>query len=410
MASTNLVERWRGQVAALSETLQHWPWRGTVVTLWRRFRDDRLGLTASSLTFTTLIALVPLVTVMLAIFSAFPMFAGFQLALESYFVQNLVPQAIAQPVLQAITQFAVKAGQLGTAGFAALVVTALALVMTIDRTLNGIWRVRRGRSFARRVLVYWAALTLGPLLVGVSLTLTTYALTDTTRFERTLTPVAEAGLQAVEFIVFALGVSAFFRYVPNTHVRWRHALAGGIFVAVGLQLAKRALAWWVSWAGTYATVYGAFSAVPIFLLWVYLAWVIVLLGAVIAAYAPSLSMHIVDAPGVVGQRFTTAVAVLRELDVARRGPARGLPIERIAQRLRTDPLRIEPAVDTLIALDWVARVEEEEDAQRLVLLVDPASTPAAPLVDRVLMSPLPATQALRRRLGLDVLTLADLIG
>ena len=128
---SKVAERWRFHVANLSDTLAHWPWRDTVVTLWRRFREDRLGLTASSLTFTTLIALVPLVTVMLAIFSAFPMFAGFQLALEHYFVQNLVPEAIAQPVLQAITQFAVKAGQLGTAGFAALLVTALALVMTI---------------------------------------------------------------------------------------------------------------------------------------------------------------------------------------------------------------------------------------------------------------------------------------
>jgi membrane protein len=339
------------------------------------------------------------------------MFAGFERALQDYFLQNLVPDNIARPVMRSLTQFAAKARDMGTLGLVLLVATALALLLTIDRTLNGIWRVRRGRSFARRVLVYWAALTLGPLLVGVSLTLTTYALTDTTRVARTLSRVAEIGLQVVEFVAFALGVSAFFRWVPNTHVRWRHALAGGIFVAVGLQIAKRGLAWWVSWAGTYATVYGAFSAVPIFLLWVYLVWVIVLLGAVIAAYAPSLSMHIVDAPGMVGQRFTTAVAVLRELDAARRGPERGLSIEHIARQLRADPLRIEPAVDTLVALDWVARVDEEHDArQRLVLLADPATTPAAPLVDRVLMSPLPATQAVRRRLGLDGLTVADLLG
>ena len=406
---SKVAERWRFHVANLSDTLAHWPWRDTVVTLWRRFREDRLGLTASSLTFTTLIALVPLVTVMLAIFSAFPMFAGFQLALEHYFVQNLVPEAIAQPVLQAITQFAVKAGQLGTAGFAALLVTALALVMTIDRTLNGIWRVRRRRPIAQRVLVYWAALTLGPLLIGVSLTLTTYALTDTTRFARSMSRMAELGLEATEFLIFAFGVAAFFRYVPNTFVRWRHAIAGGIFVAIGLNLAKRGLAWWVSSMGSYSAVYGAFSAVPIFLLWVYTAWVIVLLGAVIAAYAPSLSMRIVDTPGAAGQRFATTVAVLRELDVARRGSARGLALDRIAERLRTDTLRIEPLVDTLIEMDWVARVEEE-GAQRLVLLVDPATTPAAPLIDRALMSPTPATQQLRRRMALDTMMLADLVG
>ena len=115
---------------------------------------------------------MPLVTVMLAVFSAFPMFSSFQVALEKYFLQSLVPDSIAKPVLRALTQFATKANRLGAVGLVLLVVTALALMLTIDRTLNAIWRVRKPRPIAQRVLVYWAALTLGPLVLGMSLSLT----------------------------------------------------------------------------------------------------------------------------------------------------------------------------------------------------------------------------------------------
>ena len=118
---------------------------------------------------------MPLFTVMLAVFTAFPMFASLQVDLESYFLRSLVPDSIARPVLRALTEFAGKARSMGTLGLVLLVATALALMLTIDRTLNAIWRVRRRRPFAQRVLVYWAALTLGPLALGVSLSLTSYA-------------------------------------------------------------------------------------------------------------------------------------------------------------------------------------------------------------------------------------------
>src|SRR5688572_8603559 len=168
---------WRERAAHLAQALSNWPWMETFRTLRERFREDRLGLTASSLTFTTLIALVPLLTVMLAVFSAFPMFGAFRVALEKYFLQLLVPDTIARPVLGALNQFASQAKGLGSVGLIVLVLTAIALMLTIDRTLNAIWRVRAPRPIAQRVLVYWAAVTLGPLALGVSLTLTSYALT-----------------------------------------------------------------------------------------------------------------------------------------------------------------------------------------------------------------------------------------
>ena len=166
---------WQAQLTQGLAEFQQWPWLETLRTLHQRFREDRLGVTASSLTFTTLISLVPLVTVMLALFTAFPMFAKFQDSLQKYFLQSLVPDNIARPVLGALTQFASKANRLGTFGLVLLVCTAVALMLTIDRTLNAIWRVRRPRSMAQRILVYWSGLTLGPLVLGVSLSLTSYA-------------------------------------------------------------------------------------------------------------------------------------------------------------------------------------------------------------------------------------------
>ena len=159
---------------SLLTELLHFPWRNTALTLRERFREDRLGLTASSLTFTTTIALVPLFTVALAIFSAFPMFGKLQVVLQRWLVDNLVPDGIARQVLGYLTQFAKQASQLGSVGLVFLLATALALILTIDRTLNGIWRVRRKRRLAQRILVYWAALTLGPLVLGASITCLLY--------------------------------------------------------------------------------------------------------------------------------------------------------------------------------------------------------------------------------------------
>jgi membrane protein len=408
MTLTFTLAEWRARLAGLYETLQTWPWLATARTLRERFREDHLGLTASSLTFTTLIAMVPLVTVMLAVFSAFPMFASFQLALEKYFLQGLVPEGIAKPVLGALTQFAAKATRLGAVGLIVLVMTALALMLTIDRALNAIWRVRRPRPIAQRVLVYWAGLTLGPLLLGISLSLTTTVLTASKGVVGALPGGIELLLNVIEFVLMAAGTAGLFRYVPNTPVHWRHALAGGVFVAVGLELAKRALAWYVGLMPTYATVYGAFATVPILLLWIYVAWIIVLWGAVIAAYAPSLSMHITRQPATPGHRFTLALAVIGALARARAGPRRGLAPDALAAVLATDPLQIEPIVESLIEMDWVARLDEE-DGQRVVLLADPANTPVRELVDALLLEPSAAASVFRARTGIERLTLGELL-
>ena len=398
----------RERLPDLLKTLQTWPWLDTLKILRIRFREDRLGLIASSLTFTTLISLVPLVTVMLALFSAFPMFATFQQAIETYFLQSLVPTNIAKPVLDALALFAGNANRLGSVGLVLLVLAALALMLTIDRTLNGIWRVRTLRPIAQRVLVYWAAATLGPLLLGISLSLTSYAVSASRGWVGAPAAGVNLLLAPIEFTLLAAALAGLFHYVPNTHVRWRHAFAGGVFAAFGFELAKKLLGWYLKQVPSYAMIYGALAAVPILLIWVYLAWVIVLLGAVVAAYAPSLRMRVKRWPDGPGARLQLALAVLRELAKARVVGVRGSSASELSEALRTDPLQIEPILDLLVAFDWAGRLDEPNDP-RFVLLCAPETTPAQPLLSQLLLEPSASSRGLWERAGFDTMTVQALL-
>ncbi|MBB3193546.1 YihY family inner membrane protein [Roseateles terrae] len=381
---------WREGLRELGQGLLRWPWLETFRIFVQRYREERLGLTAGSLTFTTLISLVPLLTVALALFTAFPMFSAFQVALEKYFLKSLVPDTIARPVLGSLTQFAAKANRLGAVGLVVLAVTALSLMLTIDRTLNQIWRVQRPRPIAQRVLVYWAAMTLGPLLLGGSLTLTSYLITSGKDLVDNLPRAMVVLLSSVDLMVLWAAMAALFHYVPNTDVRWRHALVGAGFVAVAFHLAKQALAWYVKQVPTYSTLYGAFATVPIFLIWIYVGWSIVLLGAILAANAPALAGGVSVRRQAPGMQLELALDILRELETARGSGETGLTMLALSQRLCVDPLQLEPVVDQLLDLDWVGRLEEE-GAQRLVLLCDPAATRAEPLIQSLL---LPRTEGL----------------
>jgi len=401
----------QARFAHLLATLKRWPWFETLRTLRKRFAEDNLGLTAGSLTFTTLIALVPLVTVTLAIFSAFPMFSSFQVALEKYLLQALVPESIARPVLRSLTMFAGKARTIGTAGLVVLVISALALVLTIDRTLNRIWRVRAPRPIGQRILIYWAAMTLGPLVLGVSLSLGSYALSASQGWAAALPGGVEFGLDALEFVLLAAAMAGLFHYVPHTPVRWSHAWAGALFVAIAMELAKRGLAWYLKAVPTFSAIYGAFATLPILLLWIYLVWVVVLLGAVVAAYAPSLAMRVVRRPDTPGQRFELALALLGELDGARRAGRGGATLSELATRLRADPLQLEPVLHRLRGIDWVARVQESPGTAepRIALLCEPETAPAVKLIDVLLLAPGEASAAFREAAGFERLTLAQLL-
>ena len=394
-AQTLLAELW--------QNLLRFPWRNTALTLRERFREDRLGVTASSLTFTTTISLVPLFTVALAIFSAFPMFARLQATLQRWLVESLVPENIAKQVLSYLNQFAAKAGQIGWAGALVLLFTALALILTIDRKLNDIWRVRTPRPLTQRVLVYWAVLTLGPLLLAASLAATSYALSGANGVVRSGS--VRVLLDSLQFALMTGGMAALYRFVPNTQVRWSHALVGGLFTAGSLEIAKGVLAWYLGKVPTYSVVYGTFATVPILLVWFYVAWVIVLLGAVVAAYLPSLLSGIARRGNYPGWRFQLALETLGQLQAVREAPSRGLGLAALAQALRVDPLHLEEPIGALVALDWLGRLDEEDE--RYVLLQDPAHLPVAPLAQRLLLPDSPSTAAFWSVSGLRSMSVAQ---
>ncbi|MGJ7581231.1 YihY family inner membrane protein [Variovorax sp. RHLX14] len=395
----------------------HFPWRNTAVALGQRFKEDRLGLTASSLTFTTTIAMVPFFTVALALFTVFPMFATMQDRLQRWLIDSLIPDNIARQVLGYLNQFASKASGLGVAGLGVLLVTAIALILTIDKTLNNIWRVPTPRPLAQRVFIYWAAITLGPPMLAVSLSTTSYV------FSASRGAVGGEGgggggtgmlkmvFDAFEFVLLAGGMAALYRFVPNTAVKWTHAFAGGVFVAAAIEIAKRVLGYYLSLVPTYSVLYGAFATVPILLIWIYVAWVIVLLGAVIAAYLPSLVAGVARRSDTPGWSFLLAVEALQELHAARTTPERGLDTIELVHRLRVDALQLAPVLDTLVALDWIAPLAERTEAadRRYVMLVTPDTTSLVPLLGELLLPRAAALAPVWQQRPLAQLTLRDVL-
>ena len=385
------------QLFVLPQKLLYFPWRRAISLLSHRFAADRLGQTAGALTFTTLIALVPLLTVALAVVTAFPVFDQFQTVLQRWLVESLIPESISRQVLGYLTQFTTKASRLGSFGFAALMVSAVALILTIDRSLNSIWRVRQQRAWGQRLLLYWAALTLGPLLVAAGLLTMASVITWSGGSLRYQGPGVKMALGALEFLLLWGGISTLYRLVPNTYVAWRPVLLGSFVTALVLEGARSVLAWYLASMPTFSLIYGTFATVPILLVWIYTTWVVVLLGAVLVASWPSLSQGMSDTHDPhAGQNFALALGCLRLLQQARLQGTGGLGLDGLAQPLQADPWQVQEVLDTLVQLDWVGVLNEPQDP-RFALLVDLASTRAAPLMNQLLLADTAHTQAVWAR-------------
>lgn len=393
------------------QELSVFPWRQMGAVLAERFREARLGVSASSLTFTTVLALVPLFAVALAVFSAFPVFGKFQDTLQRWLIESLVPESIARQVLGYLTQFSRKASRLGTAGLAVVLLSAVFLMVTIERTLGQIWRVQRQRPLAQRVLLYWSAITLGPLLLGSSLAVTSYVVTASRDVVNVLPGSTRWLLDGFEFLMLTACVSGLYYYVPFTRVRWRHAITAGFLVAASLEVAKKLMAFYLLEVPTYSMVYGAFAAVPIMLVWVYVTWLLVLLGAVLASSLPELGRHARRQPDGAGWSFRLALEVLAELNAAKGTDRRGWSADEIALRLRVEVGELRPVLEVLQSLDWVGRLSEENKLgqARQVLLVDPQMASVAPLADRLLVLRGSAADPVWQHTGLDRIRLVQLL-
>ncbi|MDT8408321.1 MAG: virulence factor BrkB family protein [Wenzhouxiangellaceae bacterium] len=273
-------EREPGPVAALLDP--HWL-KAFGRHLWQHFRSDHCFEAAAALTYTSLLALVPLMAVMLGVVSAFPVFDYGVEQLQDFIFSNFVPAA-GDTIQEYLNQFISRASGLTGMGTLFLVVTAVVLMSTIEKILNRIWRVDQPRRPSSRIIVYWAVLTLGPLLLGASLGLTSYVAALPLLAPEFARGWIQAGMLALTpFLVALLAFTLIFMIVPNRRVSWHHALAGAAFSALAFEISKRGFVLYVSNFPTYEKLYGALAAIPIFLIWIYVSWIVILLGASLSA-------------------------------------------------------------------------------------------------------------------------------
>ncbi len=307
--------------------------------VWRRFVDDKCFETAGALSFTTLFAVVPLTAAVLGILTALPGFEGMSERLQQFVFSNFVPAA-GRAVQHYLIQFASNASRLTTLGIIIFLLSSLTMMFSIEERFNRIWRVTTRRPPVSRFLMYWAALTLGPLLVVAGLTLTSYLTAlpllghvgDHWRIVRRLWGV-------LPFAVTLVGLFALYMLVPNHRVSWRHAAIGGLLSALLFAFAKWAFTTYVRSVPSYQQIYGQLAVIPIFLIWIYLSWAIVLLGASVTASLSAFEYRPRDWNLPSGCEFLGLMYLLKHL-VRMQQQGRGMSEEALlhCERFMTDDL------------------------------------------------------------------------
>jgi len=252
--------------------------------VWVHFKEDRCLEEAASLSYTSLLSMVPLMAVIFGVVAAFPVFGEISTKLQAFMLQNFMP-ATGEQIEPYLNEFLDSVSSLTLPGIVTLVVTALLLMFRIEVAFNRIWRVVSARSITNRIVMYWAVLTLGPLLIGVAVALSAQKVLKTLGIEEGLAPGwAHVGIFFLTWIVFAM----MFLLVPNRRVQFRNALAGAFLSAVLFEVARLGFLAYVSNAN-YNVIYGALATIPLFLLWLYIVWTVVLFGASLAASLTTFS-------------------------------------------------------------------------------------------------------------------------
>ncbi|WP_299771923.1 YihY family inner membrane protein [uncultured Pseudoteredinibacter sp.] len=266
------------------------------------YQDKQCQKSAAALTYMTLFAIVPMMTVSYSMFSVIPAFSGLESQLQALIFNNFVPST-GQEVQQYLSGFSSQARSLTSVGVIMLVVTAYLMLKNIEGNFNSIWGVKEGRKGLANFLLYWAVLSLGPLLLGMGLAVTTYLL-SLKLFEGVETQGFFAGL--LGFLPFVLATAAFtllFVAVPNCKVNLKHAAIGGLLTAIAFELVKKLFATVVGMTSL-EVIYGAFAVVPLFLVWIYVMWMLVLSGAILVRVLSTFSQ------GAEGQHYPDLVAAL----------------------------------------------------------------------------------------------------
>ena len=328
----------------------------------RRLDEERLPQVAGSLTFTTVLALVPVLTIAFAIFTTFPLFTTFRDSLEAYFVQSLMPKGVANTILDYLSQFASKANRLSAVGAIFLIVTAIMMFATVDRTFNQIWRIQTPRPFLQRMIVYWAIMTLGPLLIGGSLSFTSL-LSPVNSLVRDLPLLGTMLSVLISVSLTTLAFALLYLTVPHRLIDWRDAVAGGLGAAIAFEITKRLFTFFIAQFPSYRVIYGALAAVPIFLVWIYLCWLITLAGAVLAAALPVVKYERWWHHPVPGSRFLDAMAVLQVLIDAREQNA-AVDALRVRAATRLGFEESESLLQQMLEAGWVGRIRAERGTTR----------------------------------------------
>ena len=350
----------------------------------RRLREEKLPQVAGSLTFTSTLGLVPLLTIVLAIFTMFPAFGQLRTAIDAWFVQNLMPKAIASTISGNLTQFADKAKGLSALGAVVLLFTTSATMSMIERAFNRIWSVRQPRPLAQRILVYWALITLGPLLFGVSISFTTQVFDATGGLGQEATWFGMLFFTLASVAVTTGGYTLLYMIVPHRRVSLRDAFVGALGAAIAFEIAKRVFGLFISQFPTYAIIYGALAALPLFLLWMYVSWMITLVGAVLTAALPVVKYERWWHQPAPGSAFIDAMAVLKVLYGGARLSGTALVTSSMIRRhTRIGYDELSELLERMVAAGWVGRVLDEAPAragwqrtrrgsdEHWVLLVDP---------------------------------------
>jgi len=322
----------------------------------QRVREENLSDVAGSLTFTTVLALVPLGVVVFAALTPFAVFQRMRDALHVMLIEQLVPQAMSETIVSHLNLFASKAAGLTVFGLVGFSFTALLMMLTVDGAVNRIWRVRYARPAHQRIVIYSIVLALGPLLLVGSLSLTSYALT-LAGLGRRSSPGMTLLLDILPVVVMGMVLAALYRYVPNRRIPWREVLWGALLAALAFELAKRGFAIYVARFAMTSRVYGSLAVLPLFLLWIYVSWMIVLLGAVVAAGWPVWRQGLGPVDTATGRRFAHALQVLRALTLAQAPPGdSGRNLEALAEAARANVEETEHLVEELEACGLIRRV------------------------------------------------------
>ncbi len=326
--------------------------------VWQRFIDDKCFETAGALSYTTLVSLVTLTVAVFAMFAVFPAFAQARITLVDFVFNNFVPAA-GEKVQATIQSFADNAKGLTGISILVMLFSALSMMMSIEDRLNRIWRVRQPRGWGSRLLLYWAALTLGPIFVGAGIVASSYvtAMPLLSVASDQIHTLGLSLLTTLPFVVTFFTLWLMYAVIPNTRVSRRDAAIGALLGAVLFEMARWGFGQFVSHANNYQQIYGALATIPIFLLWIYLSWVIVILAASIAASISAFEYHPPTEMLPEGAEFLGLLVVLRQfVDAQRHGEC----IDPAAVRLRAPYLRsaaIDRYIDDLQRADLIQRGE-----------------------------------------------------